>query len=67
MQIRHPANCPAAVLYGLSAPTPLARAALDRAKLQDLIDLLDRFDLSSDCADTSGLPSELRAFGAAFS
>jgi hypothetical protein len=67
MQIRHAANCPAAVLYGLASPTPPARAALDRARLQDLIDLLDRFDLSSDCADTSGLSTELRAFCAALS
>jgi hypothetical protein len=63
MQIHHAAHCPA-VLYGLALPTPPAGAMLDRARLQELIDLLDRFDFASDSADIGRLPAALRAFGA---
>lgn len=63
MQIHHAAHCPA-VLYGLALPAPPAGALPDRARLQQLIDLLDSFDLASDSADIGRLPAALRAFGA---
>jgi hypothetical protein len=37
---------------------------LDRARLQQLIDLLENFDFASDSADIGRLPAALRAFGA---
>ena len=67
MHIRHAPHCPAAVLYGVASPAPLASAALDRARLQDLIDLLERYDLASDSADIGSLAADLRAFGSAVS
>ena len=54
MQIHHNAGCPAT-----SEP---ASFALDRERLQSLIDLLARYDLDSEDGGTGDLKSALRAF-----
>ena len=55
MEIRHSANCPAQQQSG-------AGIGFDRARLQSLIELLDRYDLSSDSScDSGSLRAELRA------
>ena len=54
MEIRYSANCPAR-----QQPDSIG---FDRARLQRLIELLDRYDLSSDSScDSGSLRAELRA------
>lgn len=66
MNIYHSQTCPAAVLYGIT-PTeskPKLDLAFDRTRLQHLIDLLSRYDLSTDCGSANDdLSIQLRAFG----
>lgn len=55
MEIRHSADCPA-------QQQSSASIAFDRARLQSLIELLDRYDLSGDSScDSGSLRAELRA------
>ncbi len=52
--------------YAPYCPAPLeTKLDLQRARLQRLIDLLDRYDLVSMDADTTGLAAQLRDFSAA--
>lgn len=54
MQIHHSGDCPAK-----SEPASLA---LDRERLQSLIDLLARYDFDSEESGTGDLKAALRAF-----
>ena len=66
MNLYHNQHCPAAVLYGTEPQRPkrILELALDRERLQSLIDLLSRYDLDDDCGSRNAdLSIQMRAFG----